>query len=122
MNSWYSSQIISGDQTGSKYVYPTINLMSDVLPADTKRGVYASLVRLGDQEYQGALFYGPRLVKDETNDVLEIYLLDFTGEINDTEVSFQLVRFLREVKDFSSLSELKKQVTEDIKQVRKALA
>jgi FAD synthase len=120
-NPWYTSTISRGDQTGSKYVYPTINLDPAVLPPDTERGVYASLVKLGSDQHHGALYFGPRLVKAETSDVLEIYLLDFAGEITLTEVTFQLVKFLRPVMDFPTLMALRDQVSEDIVKVRKIL-
>lgn len=121
MLSWLNSAIQRGDQTGRKYVYPTINLNPAVLPTNTERGVYASLVKLADRQYKGALYFGPRKVKQETNDVLEIYLLDFAGEIKSDAVSFTLVKFIRGVMDFPSLAELRDQVSRDIMDVRKAL-
>ena len=121
MNEWYRSVIQQGDQTGSKYVYPTINLDPSVLPAQTKRGVYAGQVKWGEQLYQGALYFGPRVVKQEVNDVLEIYLLDFAGHPAQDTVEFTLAKFLRGVMDFPDLKVLRQQVTRDIEDVRKAL-
>ena len=121
MSDWYKSAIQPGDQTGSKYVYPTINLDPSVLPTDTERGVYASHVKWGKQTYQGALYFGPRVVKQETNDVLEIYLLDFAGHKAREAVEFTLAKFLRGVMDFPDLKALREQVTRDIEDVRKAL-
>ncbi|HCR81478.1 MAG: Riboflavin biosynthesis protein RibF [Candidatus Pacebacteria bacterium GW2011_GWB1_47_8] len=119
MHNWYQSAIQRGDQTGSKHVYPTINLDPSVLPSDTQRGVWASRVKWGKAVYQGALYFGPRVVKGETNDVLEIYLLDFTGHTADKTVEFTLAKFLRGVMDFPDLTNLRQQVTKDIKNVRK---
>lgn len=121
MEQWLASPIQRGDQTGSRYVYPTINLDPAVLPAETQRGVYASLVRLDGEVFQGALYFGPRVVKDETHDVLEVYLLDFSGEVRADSVEFLLKKYIRGVLDFPNLDELKKQVAQDIEDVREAL-
>lgn len=121
MQTWYFSNIVRGDQTGSRYVYPTINLDPTVLPATTKRGVYASQVKVAGKLYQGATYFGPRLVKKETSDVLEIYLLDYTGEMTAASVMFTMDTFVRGVLDFPSLAALREQVTQDISNVRKAL-
>lgn len=121
MPNWYSSAIVRGDQTGSRYVYPTINLDPSILSESIERGVYASLVKLADKTYQGALYFGPRVVKAETNDVLEVYLLDFAGETKVQSVNFTLAKHLRGVMDFPTLEDLRTQVTKDVEAVRKAL-
>lgn len=121
MEQWLQSQIQRGDQTGSRYVYPTINLDPAILPAETARGVYASMVKIDGAVFQGAAYFGPRVVKHETHDVLEIYVLDFSGEITVLAVEFLLKKYIRSVMDFPDLETLKTQVTQDIADVRKAL-
>lgn len=119
---WFTATVGRGDQTGSRYVYPTINLDPALLPAGQARGVYASKVRLAGQTHSGALYFGPRVIKQETHDVLEIYLLDFEGDVYGRQVEFSLAHFIRPVQDFPTLEALREQVTRDIAAVRKALA
>lgn len=121
MTEWYQAVVGRGDQTGRQAGYPTINLAATILPATTSKGVYASQVKLGDQLYAGALYFGPRLVKDEEHDVLEIYLLDFTGELYDQQLEFKLNKFIRPPQDFSDLAALKAQISLDVTAVKEAL-
>lgn len=119
---WFSGTVQRGDKTGSRYVYPTINLDSSILPSELTRGVYAVRVKIDGQTYQGALYFGPRLVKDEQHDVLEMYVLDYKNDVYGRRVEFILKQFIRTVRDFASLEDLKKQITADIEAVRKALS
>ena len=67
----------------------------------------------------GALYYGPRLVKNEKKAVLEIYIIDFNQEIYGEWISFDIVRFIRGIKNFDSMDLLKKQITIDIADIKK---
>jgi riboflavin kinase/FMN adenylyltransferase len=116
-NSIYSSEVFHGDKSGRTINFPTINLDPLVIPQDTKSGVYACLVEVSGNEFKGALYFGPRLVKSETHNVLEIFLLDFDKEIYGQTVKFCLEKFIRPVLDFASLDELKQQLQKDIEAV-----
>ncbi|HEX9817587.1 MAG TPA: riboflavin kinase [Patescibacteria group bacterium] len=118
----YTAQVLRGDQIGRQINYPTINLNPLTLPPNLKRGVYASQVWVGGQAYQGALYFGPRVVKNEEFDVLEIYLLDFEGELYEQAVEFTLEKFIRGVMDFPTLEELRLQIKQDILAVKEALS
>jgi len=115
---YYQSTVFHGDKSGRTINFPTINLDPLVIPQDTKPGVYASLVEIAASEYKGALYFGPRLVKGETHNVLEIFILDFDKEVYGQTVSFCLEKFIRPVLDFASLDELKQQLQKDIEAVR----
>ena len=118
MSITYHSAVQRGDQSGRTIGFPTVNLDPSVIPADTVPGVYASVVKYDDVEYKGALYYGPRKVKHETTNVLEIYILDFNKEIYDENVFFTIERFVRGVMDFTSFDEMKQQLQKDIEAVR----
>lgn len=118
---WFSATVQRGDQTGSRYVYPTLNFNPDTVPSDLARGVYAARVKIDGAIYQGALYFGPRVVKDEEHDVLEVYVLGYEGDVYHQRVDFSLEQLIRGVRDFASLEDLKKQVTTDIEAVKKAL-
>lgn len=126
---------------GRTMSYPTINLDPAVLPTTTQVGVYAALVKIAaatpttspsppkpqpalhqpSATLAGALFFGPRLVFGETHNVLEIYLLDFSQQVYNQSASFKLMEFIREPRDFTSLSELQQQIQSDVERVQKAL-
>lgn len=118
---FYKSKVFHGSKDGSNKAYPTVNLDPLVLPADFKKGVYASWVKVGGQQYPGAAYFGPRLVKNEQHDVLEIYLLDFSAQVYGQEVEFSLIKFIRGVMDFTDFSLLKAQINKDISDVKRIL-
>src|SRR5579864_2072381 len=115
---WYSSKVFKGDQTGRTINFPTINLDPTVLPENMKPGVYAVFVAYKGKQYNGALYFGPRLVLGETQNVLEIHIFDFDKEIYDETIEFQIKDFIRGVKNFSSMEEMKKQLEKDIEKIK----
>lgn len=115
---WYKAVVLHGGKTGQSIGFPTVNLSPTIISAQTATGVYSSVVKYNEKEYRGALYYGPRLVKNETKNVLEIYILDFNKEIYGEEIRFKLGKFIRGVKNFNSLIELKRQLQKDITVVK----
>lgn len=111
---WYESKVLRGNKQGRTIGYPTINLDPSVLPPEIKEGVYAALVKHDGKIYKGALFFGPRVILKETKKVLEIHLIDFSKEIYDNIILFQILDCIREVQNFSSLNELKEQIKKDV--------
>ena len=121
---WLEGRVIKGDQTGRTIGFPTINLLPAILDdriSTLEKGVHAAWVKIDSKLYKGALYYGPRVVKNETHDVLEIHILDFDDVVYGDTVSFQIKEFVRPIMDFESLEELKDQITKDILTVRKLL-
>lgn len=118
---WHTGKVKRGTQAGTELSYPTVNLDPSLLPKELKKGVYAAWVKFNDELYKGALYFGPRLVKNEEQDVLEIHLLGFDKKIYGEEISFSLGKFIRKVEKFNSFAELKSRITTDIAEVDKSL-
>lgn len=121
MNLLYKSKVFKGEQVGRTIDFPTVNLDVTIIPKDTKQGVYASWVTVNGQTYKGALYYGPRLVFNEVNVVLEIYILDFSGDLYGQEVNFTIHDFIRPPLDFDTLDGLKAQLKADVTKVNMCL-
>lgn len=122
---WLEGHVLHGDQTGRTIGFPTLNLDPTIVTKnlpDLEKGVHAAWVKIREKKYKGALYFGPRVVKNETKDVLEIYILDFDEEIYGSPVEFEIVSFIRSVMNFSSLDELKDQIEKDITATRSCLA
>lgn len=117
MNIWYKGVVLVGLKNGTKLGFPTTNLHSGILPASYKNGVYACLVKYNNRIYKGALYFGPRLVYNENNQVLEIYLINFTGNLYGQTLEFKLGKFIRKPLDFKNTDDLKKQLAVDVKAV-----
>jgi len=121
----YSSEVFLGSQLGRTIGFPTLNLDVSLLEnaaQNYQKGVYACRVFIADRWYEGALYFGPRLVLDEQKNVLEIFVINFSSEIYGQVVEFQLGAFIRPVMDFASLAELQEQLAQDVDDVRACLS
>ena len=119
-DTWYEGIVISGSQLGRTLGFPTANLDPSLLAHVTKEGVYAASVRIDGQTYVGALYIGPRLILDETKRVLEIFVLDFDGDLYGKMVDFQLGTFVRGPMDFDTFDALTTQLEADVAAIRAA--
>jgi riboflavin kinase/FMN adenylyltransferase len=118
MTTWYHSTVHHGNKQGRTISFPTVNLDPSVWPSARQPGVYAAEVKIGEYTFKGALYFGPRTVKKETHNVLEIFLLDFSKEIYGQKLSFRLHQFIRGVIHFNSFEEMKLQIAKDVNDVR----
>jgi riboflavin kinase/FMN adenylyltransferase len=114
--------VIRGDGRGKELGFPTANLR---VPLNGKLipppGVYAVRGGLKRGIFGGALHIGPRPTFSGSPPTIELHLLDFEGEIYGEEVRVEFIRFLREVRPFSSASALVQQLRSDIQVTREAL-
>ena len=118
---WIRQQVEKGDGSGKKIGFPTINLNPQQIKGIIKEGIYACLVRYKKRIYQGVLFYGPRLIKGESHNVLEIYIIDFAKDIYGQYIEYEVKNFIRNVKNFNNIKDLKKEIDKDIAKTLKLL-
>ncbi|MEQ1852930.1 MAG: bifunctional riboflavin kinase/FAD synthetase [Chthoniobacteraceae bacterium] len=115
--------VIAGRKMGRTLGFPTANLRpeSEQLPPN---GVYAVRVAMNDTEVPGVANIGtrPTVTPDATERVLEVHLLDFTGDLYGTDLEVSFCQFLRAEKKFPDLEALRVQIAADIGHARKALA
>ncbi len=121
----FSSPIFSGSKLGRTIGFPTLNLDPQVFPAGKQPGVYACLVWFTPAtsptkptstttSHLGALYFGPRLINNETFNVLEVFVLDFNQDVYDKIATIQLKDFIRPPLDFNSFEEMKTQLEQDV--------
>lgn len=113
----YKSIVVHGNHMGSKVGMPTANfdisaLNDCVFPKD---GVYGSIVTLSDNiEKFGVTIIGPKpSVQNESDKSFETHILDFNKNIYDEEIAVKIVKFIRNIKKFNSLEDVKAQVDKD---------
>lgn len=110
---WFSAKVIEGKKLAQKIGYPTLNLDAPELLKGKKEGVYAALVKIKGKQYKGLLYFGPRLILGEKENVLEIFVFDLHQEIYGEKVQFQIVKYLRGVLNFSNFDSFKEQLEID---------
>lgn len=116
-------EVMKGDRRGRELGFPTANfpLGSIVHPA---YGVYAARVNIeGEKEWRGAAVnIGIRPMFEIPEAEVESYIFDFNREIYGRTLRVQPVKRLRSEAKFNSVEELKIQMNDDCKQVKKILA
>lgn len=109
-----SGKVVRGELVGRKLGYPTINVLGH---HDLPHGVYVSVVTTSNGKYKGALHFGPRKTFGKNDPVLEVHLLDFSGDLYDETVHIDVYNKIRDVKSFNDPFALKEQIEKDVEQV-----
>ena len=118
---WYQAKVVHGERRGKQLGFPTLNLDNPHLLKGSKEGVYAAKVIIEDKIYGGLIYFGPRLIWSETENVLEIFVLDFDREIYGKTISFQVIKYLRGVINFPNSQAFKGQLNLDIAKAKEHL-
>lgn len=114
------AKVVHGDGRGAKLGFPTANMETEneLIPAV---GVYAVRVRAGSKSWPGAMNIGFRPTVDvvaKSEPVLEVHLLDFSGDLSGRSLEVEFQARLRDEKKFSGIEELRAQITKDVEAVR----
>ncbi|MDR0932937.1 MAG: riboflavin biosynthesis protein RibF [Victivallales bacterium] len=105
---------------GKELSRPTANLAfsAGVLPPD---GIYAAKAYCQDKAYPAAVNIGfaPTFHREHAKRRVEVHLLDFAGNLYDSELGVEFLQFLREERTFADPAALKAQINQDIIQIRR---
>ena len=114
-----SGIVVHGKGVGRKVGMPTANLRMNankILPAF---GVYGSAVLLDEGVFKGMTNIGLRPSDDDSRiPTVETYILNFDKDIYGEVLTLDLFEYVRPVKKFKSLEDVKAQVDKDILQVQ----
>src|SRR5512133_534343 len=116
-----SGQVIHGREIGHKLGFPTANIVTrnELIPAD---GVYAVMVAVGDELFQGACNIGSNPTFDGKERTIEVFLLDFAGQLYGHEIALCFVQRLREERKFPDVGALIQAIKLDVSAARTVLA
>lgn len=118
-------RVQQGDQRGRQLGFPTANFSVDGY-LEPAFGVYA--VRVGAEEDGGMIWrdgvanLGRRPTFGKTDAVLEVHLLDFSGDLYGQNLRVAFVDFIRPERKFDGLEALKTQIAADSERARVLLA
>ncbi len=115
-------RVVRGDQRGRALGFPTANLaVADrrLIPAD---GVYAARVRINGEWFGGAASIGVRPTFGDGQRLVEVYILDFDGDLYDRVIEVQFIKRLRGQERFGKVDDLIKQMKKDVEETRRVLA
>jgi riboflavin kinase/FMN adenylyltransferase len=108
----YTSKVISGHGRGKSLGFPTLNLeIPKSFPYQP--GIYAGWVYL-NQPHQGAFHYGPIPAFHQDSYALEVFVLETDIPTPPAVISFELLHYLRPIKNFDSPQDLSTQIASDV--------
>ena len=122
----FESSRIKGKGRGRPMGFPTINLK---IPDnfELKNGIYAVKVTIENKFFKGAMHFGPVPTFGELQKSLEVYLVGVTNNdlinqgienLDEIIIKVEIIKFLRDIIKFKLVEDLKKQIEEDVKQIK----
>jgi riboflavin kinase / FMN adenylyltransferase len=119
---WFvTGTVLHGDKRGRDLGFPTANIRLD--PAcGLRHGIYAVRVGLGLERYDGVASFGRRPTFDNGAPLLEVFLFDFEADLYSATLDVALIDWIRPEARFDSADGLVRQMEEDSRQARTALA
>jgi riboflavin kinase/FMN adenylyltransferase len=119
---WFvSGAVIHGDKRGRELGFPTANLRLDA-GCGLRHGIYAVRAALGGRRYDGVASFGRRPMFDTGAVLLEIFLFDFSGDLYGQSIDVAFIEWIRDEAIFDSAQELVRQMQDDSRRARDALA
>lgn len=125
-----SGQVVGGARRGTGLGFPTANIALEPGTA-LAHGIYAVWVDIPGggakgssgsvERYMGAAYLGTRPTFDNGGPLLEIFLLDFDGDLYGREIEVSFVDFIRGDRRFHSADELVGQMGTDCAKAREIL-
>jgi riboflavin kinase/FMN adenylyltransferase len=119
-----SGRVVPGQALGRTLGYPTANLQLHAEKLVPAHGIYAVWVRLPgrDAPVMGAMSIGVRPTFGGTVPTLEVFLLDWSGELKGKSLEVEFVDWLRPEKKFESAAALVEAIADDVTETRRRLA
>ncbi|NNN04197.1 MAG: bifunctional riboflavin kinase/FAD synthetase [Acidimicrobiaceae bacterium] len=115
--------VMHGDARGRQIGYPTANLDTQEHQALPQLGIYAGLTRVEGDWIPSAISVGTRpQFYDGARPLVESYVIDYRGDLYDTEVDVAFLSLLRPEARFSSLEALVEQMGRDVAAAREICA
>lgn len=114
-------RVTAGAKRGTGLGFPTANIALSKGTA-LAHGIYAVRVATPLGNFDGAAYHGTRPMFDDGCPLLEVFLLDFAGDLYEKEIEIQFVAFIRGDRKFASVEELRVQMQRDCAEARRLLA
>ncbi len=114
-------RVIAGSGRGTELGFPTANLDIDPAQAIPADGIYATWAYIDDQPYQSVTHIGKRPTFGETEQTLEVHILDYDGELYRCKLKIDIIERLRSEQKFDTAEKLTEQIIEDVTGARAIL-
>ena len=113
-----TGKVFSDRKVGSSIGFPTINLKIENDKHQLKDGVYAGHLEIDKVKYLALINYGGRPTFNLQEKLVEAHIVDFNGQLYDREITLCFDYFMREIKRFENVKQLKAQLDCDLEIIR----
>ena len=113
--------VIEGEKRGRTLGFPTANVLPDAVALVPGRGVYAGHARVGEERYGACTNVGVAPTFERRESRVEVYLLDYEGDLYGEVIDVTFEGRLRPEKQFSGVYELKEQIARDVAEARRVV-
>ena len=113
-----SGPVVHGKQIGRTLGIPTANLVLEADQAVPCFGVYACRCIVDGVSYPAVTNVGTRPTVQGVGVTVEPWILDFSGDLYDREITLEFYEFLRKETKFNGLSALQEQIRKDADRTR----
>lgn len=113
--------VIHGAKRGRELGYPTANIELDP-GCGLRHGIYAVRIKIDGEPKAGVASFGRRPMFDNGAPLLEVYVIDFAGDLYGKPVRVSFEAFLRGEERFDSLESLIRQMDRDQAEARRILS
>ncbi|MDD3284726.1 MAG: EamA family transporter [Patescibacteria group bacterium] len=110
----FTGNVIWGSGRGRKLGFPTANL--DTKNLDIPHGVYLVNIYFKNGQYKGLLHFGYRATFHEDPSI-EVFISSFDQDIYKENLKIEIISKIRDIMEFESGIELKKQIEKDLKYI-----
>lgn len=103
--------VIEGDKRGRSLGFPTVNIK---VPPNViiETGIYAGRVNLEGKKHGSALYVAG-------NDIIEAFIFDFDKDIYGEEIEIEIIKKIRDKKEFENDKKAIEQIAKDIEKIKK---
>lgn len=119
----YSLQgiVVKGDSIGRTIGYPTANVEVAEEKLIPPRGVYSCKCYEGNLVYNALCNIGIRPTINKTELRIEVYLLDYQGDLYQKKLKIEFCDYIRGEIKFNTLEELSNKISEDVLKIREKI-
>ena len=113
-----TGKVFHDRKIGRTLGFPTLNINTDKDRFLIKEGVYAGYVIIDNVIHKAVINYGARPTFNLDGKLIETHILDYNGNLYNKVVKVYFKHFIREVRKFTTVEELKTQIEKDIMLVK----
>ena len=113
-----SGKVVHGYGIGGSKLFPTANLDVSDDKLFPKKGVYAGETVIEGKKYVCVINVGTRPTFNDDCVKIEAHIVDFSGNLYGKDITVYFNKFLRDIKKFDDLNQLKNQISKDIEDAK----